>query len=154
MRFGNDVRAIVPQIAMSAGTMIALSCKEILMGKHSNLGPIDPQLRGVPCQSVLEEFRLAKEEVKANPVIAPLWQTIIGKYHPTFLIECKHANDWSEQLAEEWLTRNMCNGDNVSGLGEGGEYEAQNCQPALHLIRSTNVQLTTEPPLSLSPCYR
>ncbi|MFN4811869.1 MAG: hypothetical protein ACK5JQ_04705, partial [Bacteroidota bacterium] len=42
---------------------------------------------------------------------------------------------------------------NVSGLGEGGEYEAQNCLPALHLIRSTNVQLTTEPPLSLSPCY-
>jgi len=41
---------------------------------------------------------------------------------------------------------------NGSGLGEGGEYEAQNCLPALHLIRSTNVQLTTEPPLSLSPC--
>jgi hypothetical protein len=41
---------------------------------------------------------------------------------------------------------------NVSGLGEGGEYEAQNCRQALHLIRSTTVQLTTEPPLSLSPC--
>src|SRR5689334_20390931 len=27
--FGNDIRAIVPQIAMSAGTMIACSCKEI-----------------------------------------------------------------------------------------------------------------------------
>jgi ClpP class serine protease len=40
--FGTDIRAVVPQIAMSAGTMIALSCKEILMGKHSNLGPIDP----------------------------------------------------------------------------------------------------------------
>lgn len=40
------------------------------------------------------------------------------------------------------------------GLGEGGEYEAQNCQPAPHLIRSRNVQLTAEPPLSLSPCYR
>jgi ClpP class serine protease len=31
--FGTDIRAIVPQLAMSAGTMIALSCKEILMGK-------------------------------------------------------------------------------------------------------------------------
>jgi hypothetical protein len=29
---------------------------------------------------------------------------------------------------------------NVSGLGEGGDYEAQNCLPALYLIRSTNVQ--------------
>ena len=30
--FGNDIRAFIPQIAMSAGTMIALSCKEIVMG--------------------------------------------------------------------------------------------------------------------------
>jgi ClpP class serine protease len=44
--FGKDIRAIVPQIAMSGGTMIALAWKEILMGKHSNLGPIDPQFSG------------------------------------------------------------------------------------------------------------
>lgn len=46
--FGTDVRAIVPQLAMSAGTMIALSCKEVLMGKHSCLGPIDPQIGNLP----------------------------------------------------------------------------------------------------------
>jgi ClpP class serine protease len=44
--FGDDIRAIVPQIAMSAGTMIACSCREILMARHANLGPIDPHLRG------------------------------------------------------------------------------------------------------------
>ncbi len=33
--FGNDIRAIVPQVAMSAGTMIACSCKEILRSRHS-----------------------------------------------------------------------------------------------------------------------
>src|SRR5580704_14097576 len=32
--FKNDIRAIVPQLAMSAGTMIALSTKEILMGLY------------------------------------------------------------------------------------------------------------------------
>src|SRR5258708_540822 len=42
--FGHDIRAIVPQIALSAGTMIALSCREIIMGRHSSLGPIDPQI--------------------------------------------------------------------------------------------------------------
>ena len=42
--FGNNIRAIVPQLAMSAGTMIACSCKEIIMGLQSSLGPIDPQL--------------------------------------------------------------------------------------------------------------
>ncbi|KJR43479.1 periplasmic serine protease [Candidatus Magnetoovum chiemensis] len=30
--FGNDIRAIIPQIAMSAGTMIACACKQILIG--------------------------------------------------------------------------------------------------------------------------
>lgn len=44
--FGNDIRAIIPQIAMSAGTMTACSCKQILMARHSNVGPIDPHLRG------------------------------------------------------------------------------------------------------------
>jgi ClpP class serine protease len=45
--FGNDIRAFVPQLAMSAGTIIACACKEIFMGKHSNLGPVDPQIKGL-----------------------------------------------------------------------------------------------------------
>ncbi len=52
--FGTDIRAIVPQIAMSAGTMLACSCKEIVMGNHSNLGPIDPHLRGIPARGVIQ----------------------------------------------------------------------------------------------------
>lgn len=109
--FGLDVRAIIPQISMSAGTMMALSCSSIMMGKQSNLGPIDPQMGGVPCQAVLAEFENAKNEVRANPQSALLWQTIIGKYHPTFLGTCQNAVDWSNKLASDWLSRNMCNGD-------------------------------------------
>ncbi len=36
--FNTDIRAIIPQLAMSAGTMIACACKEIVMGKQSSLG--------------------------------------------------------------------------------------------------------------------
>lgn len=36
--FNGDVRAIIPQLAMSGGTMISFSCKEIIMGKQSSLG--------------------------------------------------------------------------------------------------------------------
>lgn len=32
--FRSDIRAIIPQISMSAGTMIALSCKTIMMGNN------------------------------------------------------------------------------------------------------------------------
>lgn len=101
--FSNDIRAIVPQISMSAGTMIAMSCKEIIMGQQSSLGPIDPQMNGVACQAVLDEFDEAVKEVSNNPSSLGLWQVIISKYHPTFLTACRDAVNWSQHLAEEWL---------------------------------------------------
>lgn len=101
--FHGDIRAIVPQISMSAGTMIAMSCKEIIMGKQSSLGPIDPQTGGVACQAVIDEFKRAVHEVAADPASLGLWQVIISKYHPTFLTTCEDAIRWSEELATNWL---------------------------------------------------
>lgn len=126
--FGNDIRAIIPQISMSAGTMIALSCKEIMMGKQSNLGPIDPQMGGVACQAVLSEFEQAKSDIRTDPASAPLWQVIISNYHPTFLNACKNAIDWSNILAKDWLSRNMCLNDEQKVndiLDEFGKHETQ-----------------------------
>jgi len=40
----NPVRCFVPYYAMSGGTMLALSCKEIYMGDFACLGPVDPQI--------------------------------------------------------------------------------------------------------------
>ncbi len=64
------IRAVVPVAAMSAATMMALACDEILMGTHSQLGPIDPQFtiptpegpRSAPGQAILDQFELAKQE--------------------------------------------------------------------------------------------
>jgi ClpP class serine protease len=64
--FGNDIRAFVPQLAMSAGTMIACSCKEIVMGKHSNLGPFDPFINGLSAAAVLGEIETAHKEMTAD----------------------------------------------------------------------------------------
>jgi len=111
--FGKDIRAIVPQISMSAGTIIALSCKELVMGKHSNLGPIDPQMGNMPCQAILSEFERARKEIHSDPKNAALWQFILSKYHPTLLSSCKHAVDMSEQLVYQWLLDNMCAGDKI-----------------------------------------
>lgn len=109
--FGNDIRAIIPQIAMSAGTMIACSCKEIIMGKHSNLGPIDPQINGRPTHGIIEEFEKAKKEIAANPRSIPAWQTILSKYSPTLIGECEKAIKWSDSMVESWLKSNMFDGD-------------------------------------------
>lgn len=105
--FGNEIRAIVPQLAMSAGTMIAMSCKEIIMGKHSSLGPVDPQFGSVPAQEIIAEWDTAINESLSNPEKLPFWQLIINKYSPTFLARCKHAITWSRGLTEKWLKDNM-----------------------------------------------
>lgn len=109
--FGMDIRAVIPQISMSAGTMIACSCKDIVMGKQSNLGPIDPQFGGIPAQGVLEEFQQAIVAIKKDPASIPMWQVIIGKYHPTFLGDCQKAIDMSEQLVQRWLESCMFSQD-------------------------------------------
>jgi hypothetical protein len=109
--FGTNIRAIVPQIAMSAGTMMACACREIIMGKQSNLGPIDPQMNGMPATGILREFEQAFHEIKRDPARISLWQVIIGKYHPTFLLQCKNAIDWSKTVVEEWLRTGMFEGD-------------------------------------------
>ncbi|PYK99572.1 MAG: serine protease [Verrucomicrobia bacterium] len=106
-----DIRAVVPQMAMSAGTMIACSCKEIWIGKHSNLGPIDPQLQGVPTYGVLKEFEQACREVKKDPSKIPIWQTIIGQYRPTFLSRCQNAIALSNTFVRQQLAAVMFNGE-------------------------------------------
>jgi ClpP class serine protease len=73
-KFGDNIRAVVPQISMSAGTMIALACKEILMGRHSNLGPIDPQIGGIACEEVIEEFERARDDISKNVDHSELWR--------------------------------------------------------------------------------
>jgi len=101
--FRSDIRAVVPQIAMSAGTMIACSCKEILMTKHSNLGPIDPHLRGVPAYGVITEFRRACREIKRDASKIPVWGSIIRQYPPTFLSQCENAIKRSNEFVSEQL---------------------------------------------------
>ncbi len=55
-----NYRVIVPSIAKSGGTVIAISGKDILLGVNSELGPIDPQfvlpnIGPVPCQFIADD---------------------------------------------------------------------------------------------------
>jgi len=109
--FGTNIRAIIPQIALSGGTMIACACESILMGKQSSLGPIDPQFRGRPAHGVIEEFEKACKECKNDPTKIPLWQPIIAKYDPTLIGECQKAIAWSKEIVKEWLIAGMFRGN-------------------------------------------
>ena len=102
-KFNNDIRIIVPHLAMSAGTMIACSGKEIIMGKHSSLGPIDPQFNGIPAYSIKKEFEDAKEELSKNPSSAIYWKLKLEKYPAAYLNIALDSIDLAEQLVREWL---------------------------------------------------
>jgi ClpP class serine protease len=47
----------VPYFAMSGGTLIALAADEIVMSDHAVLGPIDPQIGGLPAASIVRVAR-------------------------------------------------------------------------------------------------
>ncbi len=109
--FSNDIRVIVPQIAMSAGTMIACSAREVVLGKQSSLGPIDPQLRGIPAQGVISEFKKALQDIKADPFYVHVWQPILQQYRPTFLGQCQQAIDWTKKFVSNQLKTVMFSAD-------------------------------------------
>jgi ClpP class serine protease len=48
------VTVYVPVYAMSGGTLIALAADEIVLGEFSVLGPIDPQIVGLPAASIVK----------------------------------------------------------------------------------------------------
>ena len=53
----------VPHYAMSGGTLIALAADEIVLSEHAVLGPIDPQIGGLPAASLV---RVVKDKPIAN----------------------------------------------------------------------------------------
>lgn len=105
--FGDDIRAFVPQLAMSAGTILACSCKEIFMGKHSNLGPVDPQINGIPAYAVIDGIKKAYGEIVSEPAKAAVWNPILSRYTAGFVQQCDWAIQTSKDMVENFLKQNM-----------------------------------------------
>ena len=104
--FNGDVRVIIPHTAMSAGTMIACSAKEIIMSKHSNLGPIDPQIGGMPANEFIDLLNQAKQDIAENKNLT-YWQMTLSNYPPTFFGMCENAIKSSKKMVSSWLSRGM-----------------------------------------------
>ena len=106
-KFGRDIRIVVPQMAMSAGTMLACSAKSIVMGKQSCLGPIDPQYGGVPAYNIKAEYEAAKQNLDANPQSRTYWEMQLSRYPRAFYYTVCDGIQLSENLAGEWLVKYM-----------------------------------------------
>lgn len=107
--YGNNIRAIVPQMAMSAGTMLAMACHEILMAKHSNLGPIDPSLNGIPAVALKTKFNEVYHEIIKEPKTAAIWQPMLSGLGLHFLKQCDWAIEYSISFVARLLEENMLN---------------------------------------------
>jgi len=116
------LEVIVPTFAMSAGTMVALGANRILMGRQSQLGPIDPQMplpngRTVSARAIVEQFDRAKRELLEDLRLAHLWAPIVQSLGPGLLVEAQNALDYSETMVSRWLESRMFFGrDNAADL--------------------------------------
>jgi hypothetical protein len=114
----DHIRAIVPLYAMSAATMMALTADEILMGAHSQLGPIDPQLtiqtnegpRTASAQAIKDQFDLAVTECE-DPNKLPAWVPILRSYAPGLLATCDHASRRGQEIVRVALEQYMFAGE-------------------------------------------
>ncbi len=120
----DHIRVFVPIAAMSAGTMLSLACDEIVMGKHSQLGPIDPQMftgqRYAPSRAIIDQFDRAKAEIAADPAALQAWFPILQQYGVSLLEECEAAERLGKRLVTEWLRDSM-----FSGLGDAADAKAE-----------------------------
>lgn len=112
------IRAIVPNMAMSAATMMACASDEIVLARHSTLGPTDPQMairtntgesRLVPAHALKRDFDAAKA-TKSQPEYAA-WAPILGQYPPGLLAQCESALKLTKRLMTTWLKEYMFKGD-------------------------------------------
>lgn len=108
------IEVIVPTYAMSAGTMISLAAEKIVLGRQSQLGPIDPQMpaggRMVSAIAILDQFERAKKEITEDRDQAHLWAPILPSLGPALLQEAQNAIDYSEQIVADWLEKYMFKG--------------------------------------------
>ena len=108
-RFSN-IRVIVPNFAKSAATMIACSANKIVMGKHSFLGPTDPQIplttplgpRLVPAQAILDQYMMMKKEIE-DQLKSTIWSPLFSQLGPDLIVTCGNAIDLSRRLVSDWL---------------------------------------------------
>jgi ATP-dependent protease ClpP protease subunit len=116
--YASSFRVIVPNMAMSAGTVLAMGADKIVMSSTSKLGPIDPQMvyqtkEGAfmrAAKSFIDAFATLVQEAntlagRGMPVTAHLH--LLTKQDPFWIIECVRARTATVELASRLLKNGM-----------------------------------------------
>lgn len=104
----DEVVVIVPDRAMSAGTILALSADRIMMDHLSCLGPIDPQIERdgklVPALSYLNQFERLRDKSEAGELTTAEY-ALLSKLDLGELYQFEQARELSIELLIKWLSR-------------------------------------------------
>ena len=103
----NEVDFLVPDRAMSAGTVFVMSGDRIFMRYFSCLGPIDPQIvkddELVPALSYLNQYQRLSEKAEAGQLnMADI--TLLNKLDLGELYQFEQARELSHDLLTKWLS--------------------------------------------------
>ncbi len=128
-----NVTVFVPHFAMSGGTLISLAADEIVMSPHAVLGPIDPQINGLPAVSLVKVVgqKPLSELDDQTLVLADIGQKAIDQLRRQAceLLRTPMSTDAAGKLADE-LTSGRWTHDYPIGVEEAR---------ALGLPVSTNI---------------
>jgi hypothetical protein len=107
----DTIEYIVPDHAMSAGTILVMSGDRIHMDYYSILGPIDPQvprLNGkgtVPALGYLDEYNRLVEKSSIGDLTTAEMAFLVQKFDPAELHDYKQAKELTISLLKEWLVQ-------------------------------------------------
>lgn len=108
----DEINFLIPHSAYSAATMMALSGDTIILHSSATLGPIDPQINGIPARSIKRGFEKAKERIaKEGPESLPAYIPLIEKYSLDLLELCEDSEKLSKELVSTWLKNYMFKGE-------------------------------------------
>jgi len=107
------VEFIVPNHAMSAGTVLVMSGDEIWMDYYAVLGPIDPQVRprqgrasgAVPALGYLVQYERLLEKANTKNGLNTAEMAILLQFDPAELYRYEQARNLSIRLLKQWLVK-------------------------------------------------
>lgn len=106
--FYDDISFIIPDKAMSAGTIFALSGDSIMMDHFSRLGPIDPQVvkddRLVPALSYLIQYERLLEKDRRGELCSAEF-ALLSRFDLAELHQYEQARELSHRLLVKWLAK-------------------------------------------------
>ncbi|MBI3015045.1 MAG: hypothetical protein HYY65_08325 [Candidatus Tectomicrobia bacterium] len=119
--YAKSFQVIVPQTAMSAGTLIAMGAESILMTETSELGPIDPQMiissgkeqtlrpAAAFVDAYMDLINKSQEAIRKGDPPHPYIE-LLRRMDPTWIQVCLKARELARTIAGEFLEQYMLNG--------------------------------------------